>query len=77
MTENLYKVRLYMKSGNVIELVNLKSFNFKQDGIGKKLNWEHHPEDNTFTLLGGGTLDLDQIEAVTSRTQEGFIPFSE
>jgi hypothetical protein len=66
----LYEARIYMKSGNVIELSNLKSLNYKQDSIGKKITWEHHPDDNTFNLLGGGTLDLDQIEAITSRRQD-------
>lgn len=69
--EQLYEVRLYMKSGNVIDLKNLTSFKFNSDAFGKKVSWEHHEADETFTLLGGGTLDLDQIEAVTSRKQVG------
>lgn len=73
MTKPLYEVRLYMKSGNVIELVNLINFKFETKPTGKVVSWEHHPDDNTFTLLGGGTLDIDQIEAITNRVQKVFI----
>jgi hypothetical protein len=71
--EDLYRVRIYLKSGNVIDLFNLTSFKYEQNAFGKSLNWKHHPDDDTFNLLGGGTLNLDQIEAVTSRKQQGFV----
>lgn len=69
----LFQVRLYMKSGRVIALDNLLEFNWKNSGVSKSVTWRHHPDDNTFTLLGGNSLDLDQVEAITSRKQAAFI----
>jgi hypothetical protein len=68
----LYEVRLYMKSGNIIEMSNLLSFDFSNSYSSKSITWKYHPDDNTFNVMGGNSLDLDQIEAITTREQEGF-----
>lgn len=60
-----------MKSGNVIELSNLLSLNWEIKNGVKKLSWQHHPDENTFNLLGGNTLDIESIEAITHRVQKG------
>ena len=61
-----------MKSGNMIELFNLLSFKFDQTYAGSKtVSWKYHPDENSFNLMGGGTLDLDQIEAITHKVQDG------
>lgn len=67
MTQELYHVRIYMRSGNVIDLKNLTKFNFTKNG-GKftELTWEV-AEAVGENLL---TLDLNQIEAITQIFKE-------
>jgi hypothetical protein len=69
----LFQVRLYMKSGRVIQLDNLISFNWKNNGTTKSVEWQHHAKDNTFNLMSGNSLSLDQIEAITHRKQKDFV----
>jgi hypothetical protein len=71
-SQDLYEVRIYLKSGNVVELSNLLSFDWKKDGFTTSVTWKHHHDDNTFNLLGGNSLDLDSVEAITHRKQFTF-----
>lgn len=68
----LYEIRIYMKSGNVIDMSNVLQFDYVNNSARKCITWKYHPDDNTFNIMGGNSLDLDQIEAITHRTQDGF-----
>lgn len=67
MTKELFHVRIYMRSGNVIDLKNLTKLNFKKnDGKFTELTWE------AAEVVGEKlvTLDLHQIEAITQIFKE-------
>ena len=56
-------LRLYMKSGNVIEIDRIKDYTIKNEGnaiVGLNLTWK-----NPRQQLLVKTIDLTQIEAVT------------
>lgn len=67
MTRELFHVRIYLRSGNVIDLKNLTKFNFTKSG-GKftELTWEAAEVVGEKLM----TVDLHQIEAITQIFKE-------
>lgn len=64
----IYEVRIYMKSGSVIELDNLVSFSIDITSSQKGMQWQFADWHTGFKLISTG-IDIEQIECATYREQ--------
>lgn len=67
MTQELLHVRMYMRSGNVIDLKDLKKFSYKKMGSEfSELNWEFADGPGEALM----SVNLSQIDAITQIFKE-------
>lgn len=64
----IYEVRMYMKSGNMIELNNLVDFTIDITSSQKGMRWSFADWHTGFKLMSTG-IDIEQIECVAFRIQ--------